>query len=327
MNSRKEADFRIGIIGAGHIAQVMADTINKTKGIVCEAIASRNVDKARDFAIKNKIHKYYGSYLELVRDNDIDMVYIATVNSAHKKNALLCIQHGKPVLLEKPVCLNANDTEEILRCAAEHNVFVAEAMIIRYMDTAKFLREVLQKGVIGDIRLLYSNISMDMPDVERIRSKELGGGALYDIGVYSLHLARMIFGDANAITRTVASMNNGIDLQHTIAISYDKGQEAVLFNSVSWHGDGQAVIYGSNGKIVIDKSFNIQSVKVYKGRRLVLYKKCRKTGYMQELLACKNAIIQGKIETDELPHREILFVSKWMDEIRNMWKKEEKFLQ
>ena len=141
---------RIGILGTGKIAGVMAGTIKKMKNVKCYGVASRSEERAQEFANQYGIKVAYTSYEELVLDEKIDLVYIATPHSEHYANMKLCIENGKNVLCEKAFTANAAQAEEILMLAREKDVFVTEAMWVRYMPMLTTIKGVINSGIIGE---------------------------------------------------------------------------------------------------------------------------------------------------------------------------------
>ena len=196
--------MRLGILGAGWIAQKMAEALkDKPHGCECHAIGSRSLDKAQAFARTNGIPKAYGSYEELVKDPDIDLIYIATPHSHHYPHTRLAIENGKPCLVEKAFTANTREAEALIDLARSKNLFITEAIWTRYMPLSMKVKELMDSGIIGEPRLLTATLCYMMEDKERILRPELCGGALLDLGVYSLNFARMYFG--KDIIRTVSN--------------------------------------------------------------------------------------------------------------------------
>ena len=229
--------MRIGIIGAGWIAEKMALSL-QAKPQDCEvyAIASRSIEKAKDFAQKWSIQKAYGSYEELVSDKDVDLIYIATPHSHHYEHTRLALEHGKPCLVEKAFTANAREAEELLALAKQKNLFITEAIWTRYMPLSHKVTEIMQSGIIGEPRILTATLCYMMEHKERIVRPELCGGALLDLGVYCLNFARMYFG--TDIKRTVTNVHigpTGMDMHECISLSYADGKMANLIATMnSW---------------------------------------------------------------------------------------------
>lgn len=173
------------------------------KGYECLAIASRTQAHADSFAAKHGIARAYGSYEELVKDNDVELVYIATPHALHYEHARICIEHNKPVLCEKAFTANAREAETLLELAESRKVFITEAIWTRYMPLSLKVIELVRQGVIGHPYTLTANLCYPVSEKERMQRPELAGGSLLDLGVYALNFAAMIYGDE--IERTVSA--------------------------------------------------------------------------------------------------------------------------
>lgn len=230
--------MNIGILGAGKIAGVMADTINRMTDVKLYAVGSRSWEKANAFANEFAIDKAYGSYEELVSDDAIDLVYIATPHSHHYEQMKLCIEHGRNVLCEKAFTYNAAQAEEIAGLAAKKNVYVAEAIWTRYMPSRQMINEILEFGVIGDVRTMTCNLSYPISNIERLTNPELAGGALLDVGVYGLNFIVMHMGkDISDIESSVMMHETGVDGQESITVKYRDGRMAVTTHSMYGRSD------------------------------------------------------------------------------------------
>ena len=151
--------MKLGVLGAGHIAEVVAPTWIAMEGIECYTVSSRSLDKAEAFAQKFGFQKAYGSYDEMLADPNVDLVYVATPHSHHFEHMMLAIAFGKNILCEKAFTVNAKEAEMIRFSAAKQGVFVAEAIWTRYMPSRKIIDEVLASGVIGKPNTLTANLS------------------------------------------------------------------------------------------------------------------------------------------------------------------------
>ena len=162
----------IGILGLGNIARKMASTVNLMDGVNLYAVASRSLEKAQEFKEKYFAQKAYGSYLELVQDENIDLVYIATPHSHHADLIKLAINNNKPVLCEKSFTTNLKEAKEVIALAREKNVFLGEAIWTRYLPSRFMIDQILESGVLGNISLVESNLGYKVADKERIYKKE-----------------------------------------------------------------------------------------------------------------------------------------------------------
>ena len=255
--------MRMAIIGAGGIAVCMAKTIAEMDNVEAYAIGSRSQEKADRFAEEYGFQKAYGSYEELVKDENVDLVYIATPHSEHFANAKLCIQHGKPVLCEKSFTANAKQARELIAMAEKAGVFITEAIWVRYMPMLQTIRKELESGSIGEPKLLTANLGYVAADSYRMRTPELAGGALLDVGVYPLNFALMIFGtDIAKVTSTCTYMDTGVDEQNSAALVYEDGKMAVINSSVLVFSDRKGIIHGTKGSMVIENINNFESLTV-----------------------------------------------------------------
>ncbi len=316
--------FKIGIIGAGWIAEKMAMTLKSNPhGCQCYAVASRTLDKAQAFASKWGVEKAYGSYEEIVQDPDVDLIYIATPHSHHYAHTRLTLEHGKPCLVEKAFTANTREAAELLSLAKEKGVFITEAIWTRYMPLSHMVKDIMESGVIGEPRLLTATLCYMMEEKERIIRPELCGGALLDLGVYCLNFARMYFG--TDIIKTVTNCQigpTGMDMQECISLSYADGKMANLQSGALCLNDRQGIINGTEGYIRVDNINCPELIEVYRNYELIAsYPKPTNmiTGYEYQVFECKRCIEQGLLESPMMPHAETLSIMQQMDELRKEW--------
>lgn len=314
------AKIKVGIIGAGKIAAIMSDTVSRMRGAEMYAVASRNMDKAMEFASIHHVTRPYGSYEDMLSDPAVELVYIATPHPFHFEHAKMCIDAGKPVLVEKPFCVNAKEAEELLSYAKKKGVFITEAMWVRYMPMAGTIKKLLKDGVIGTPKMIMANLSYPMLTKERLIKADLAGGALLDVGVYALTFADLFKSSEVDDIHAVAVMTKeGVDAHDSITIRYKDGSMAVLNTSMQTVGDRKGIIQGTEGVMIIENINNYESITVFdKDYKKKVFKKAPKqiTGYEYEIEACKKAIKWHKKECSEMPHETTMLIMKQMDEIR-----------
>lgn len=315
--------LKVGILGAGHIAQKMATTLMGMKEAELYAVAARELSRAEQFADEFHAQKAYGNYEALADDPDIDLIYIATPHSHHFGPARMCLLKGKPVLCEKAFTANAREAEELIRIAQEKQVFLAEAIWTRYMPFSRTIRELTESGIIGKPMMLTASLGYPIAHKERIVRLELCGGALYDLGVYPINFALMTFGnDLEKITSTCMKNEAGIDMQNSITFTYRDGRMAVMQTTAFCASDRQGIISGDKGYLVIDNINNPQQAVVYNtdhqetGRYT-----CppQITGFEYQVLEAAEAIRRGAIEPASMPHAETLRVMQMLDSLRQEW--------
>lgn len=187
--------LRWGILGAGHIARRFAREVPEHTLSTIAAVGARELSRAQVFADELAIERAHGSYADLIADPDVDAIYLATINSTHRDLALACIRAGKPVLVEKPFALNAAETRDVFAAAEEHGVLVVDGMWTRFLPQFTVARQIAANGLLGRLVTAHANFAgiMHAP-VPRIVDVEQGGGALLDIGVYSIAAVHDLLG-------------------------------------------------------------------------------------------------------------------------------------
>lgn len=315
--------MNVGIMGAGGIAVSMANTIRQMPDVKLYAIASRTARKAEDFAREFAVEKAYGSYEEMVRDDKVDLVYIATPHSEHYDGMKLCLAHGKAILCEKAFTANARQAKEILAEAKEKGILVAEAIWTRYMPFLKNMQDVMNSGIIGDPYMLTANLGYVIHHVKRMTDPALAGGALLDVGVYTLNFAAMMFGDQIAKISSVCTYTDtGVDRQNSVTLVFRDGRMAVLNSSMMAKSDRKGIIHGSKGYMIIENINNFAGLKVYDidDQEICSYYAPQQiSGYEYEVEACRQALKEGKTECEQMPHKETIRIMELMDEIRQQW--------
>ena len=315
--------FNVGIIGAGHIAEKMAFTLNRMEDAAAYAVASRSLEKAENFASAHGVEKAYGSYEELLDDPQVDLVYVATPHSLHLRHVKMCLEKGRPVLCEKAFMLNRAEAEEAIRLSEEKDVFLAEAIWTRYMPFRKTVRDVIDSGRIGRPMMLTAHLGYPVVHKERIINPALGGGALLDLGVYVVNFALMMFGDGiSGISSTCVKADTGVDLQESITFTWPDGKMAVMQSTALCASERQAIICGDKGYIVLDNINNPLKAEIWSAGHVLeetLHAPEQITGFEYQVRACISAIREGRIETDFMPHSETLRVMELMDTVRTRW--------
>lgn len=315
--------MKMAILGAGHIAEKMAGTIREMPEITSYAIGARDLSRAQAFAEKFGIEKAYGSYLELVSDPEIDLIYVATPHSHHYDHVKLCLEHGKNVLCEKAFTYNAKMAKEMLDLAVEKNLLLAEAIWTRYLPMRQTILDTMESGIIGKITSLSANLGYSMEDKERIQNPALAGGSMLDLGVYMVNFVSAIFGDDVEKMVSISTMSDkGVDLQNGLMMTYPDGKMAVVYTTALAVSDREAVINGSEGFMKIQNTNNYEAIRIYNmDYELVktIEAPAQITGFEYQVLACKKAIENGLCECPEMPHSEILRMMGWMDTCRAQW--------
>lgn len=316
--------MKFGILGAGFIAAVMADTLCRMAqqgetGAELYAVAARDIGRARAFAAEHNVPKAYGSYEEMLRDPAVEVVYIATPHSLHYRHIKLCADHGKHILCEKPFTVSARQAEDALRYAQARGVLVTEAIWTRYQPMRRIIREAVESGKIGEPRLLTANLGYEMTGKQRIILPELAGGALLDVGLYPLHFAEMVFGRPDEVRGLCTKNTHGVDMTDCITLTWKDGRVANLTAAANAVSDRYGVIYSTKGYLMVDNINNPQGLRMVDDTgRLIEEIACppQLTGYEYEVRETVDCIRRGLPECPSMPHRETVHMMEQMDHLR-----------
>ena len=244
------AALRVGILGAAHIARSFVAGVQRSARVTVSAVASRDPDRAQAFAREFAIARHFGSYEALLNDREIDAVYIPLPNSLHAEWSIRAAQAGKHVLCEKPLAATADEARAMFDAARRHGVHLVEGYPYRAQPQTLKLRELLDAGVIGEVRLIQSSFGFTLGAGANIRlNPQLAGGALMDIGTYPVSLVRMIAKSRPVRVHAVAQWTGGVDRALAATLTFENGLFAQLTCSFSACLHRQALIAGSNGVI------------------------------------------------------------------------------
>lgn len=314
--------IRVGIMGAGRIAITMAKTLNGMENARAYAVASRSREKAEEFAKENGIAKAYGSYEEMLADENVDLVYVATPHSHHYICCKMCLEAGKNVLCEKSFTVTADQARKLFDLAEEKNLLITEAIWTRYMPSRKMINDLIASGVIGHVTSLTANLNYNITDKKRITDLKLAGGALLDVGVYPINFARMIFGDTMTECHANAVFKDGVDFMDNIAMVFEGDKMASLHSSVQSVSERNGMIYGTDGFFKVTNINNPEKITVYNKNyeETASYLPPKQiTGYEYEVESCIKALEEGRLECPEMPHEETLKVVQIMENILRSW--------
>ncbi len=333
-NSTPTAKLRWGVMGAGRLARDVVREV-QSHGVHVQAIGARDQQRADEFAAELGLLKAHASYFALANDPEVDAVYVVTTNQAHLECALLAIAAGKHVLIEKPFTMSASEARQIAEAARAAGVFCMEAMWTRFLPMHVEIARCLSEGMIGEAQYLLADHSQYLPPSvsERLWSRELGGGALLDLGVYPINFAARLFGlptgvvargtltgpDAGPFGDGVG--DGGVDAEVAIIFDHAGGHRSTLHACMTQAGPTDATILGTKGSIVIEGPFYFQtSFKVLNPQREVLYSyesPSRDAGKIFQFLETQRCIDAGLTESAAMPLDESVSIMGLMDEVRS----------
>lgn len=287
--------------------------------------ASRSLEKAERFAEKFSIPKAYGSYEALLSDENIDAVYIATPHSLHKENCLAAIAHGKHILCEKPLVLTKADAEEVFAAAVQKGVFIMEAMWTRFIPTFIKVKEWVNAGRIGDVRLIQASFGFHAPENPdgRLLNKALAGGALYDLGVYLIEMTQEFTRGKHLaeIQSFSVPTATGVDGSDSIVFRYEDGTTAQLFCSLLCDVENAAILYGETGYIKLLPDFHHpRRVELYQNHRLIeVFEPEYHLGYEFEISHVAQCIAKGRLVSDIVPPQDTIDCEAMFETLLTKW--------
>ncbi|PZD96744.1 gfo/Idh/MocA family oxidoreductase [Paenibacillus sambharensis] len=319
-----EKTIKWGIMGPGGIARSFAADLLETPGAELAAVASRSKERADAFAQEFGAARSYDSYEAFVQDEEVDIVYIGTLHPAHKEGMLLCLRAGKAVLCEKPFTMNAQEAEEVVQAAREHNTFIMEAMWTRYLPAIVQTRAWIEEGRIGEVKMVTAEFGFDIgwaPE-NRLLNKKLGGGALLDAGIYPISFASMIFGQQPSRIMSSAHIGEtGVDERFTALFEYEGGQTAQLSASVRLRTANNAFIYGTAGYIHVPNFLFASSASLHTDAEepLVFTDNRKLNGYIFEAQEAMRCLREGRKESAVMPAAETCDIMRTLDRLREQW--------
>ena len=323
--------IRWGFLGAGGIAGKVARDLASTPGNVLAAVAARDLARAEDFAARfgpgdtrgsASRPRAYGDYRALVEDPDVDVVYIGTTHPMHREQALLAIGAGKPVLIEKPVCLTAADTREVFAAAEAAGVFAMEAMWMRTNPLIRQAQQLISAGAIGEVRSVRAEMALGLPFDPGHRLYELanGGGALLDLGVYPVTFAWLFLGKPDRVAVAGSLAPTGADATVAMQWSFADGRDAQLWCSAPIGGPYRGLILGTDGWLETEGRFHRPTGLVLHNadgeQRFADPLDPQLPGYRPEIEEVARCLRAGRLTSELVPPAETIAIMQLLDAAR-----------
>ena len=309
--------IRWGFLGAGGIAASMAADLHHGNNMLY-AVAARDADRAAAFAARFGASHSHGDYLSVVEDPEVDIVYIATTHPFHREQALMAIDAGKHVLIEKPLTLNAPHAREVLTAASDKGVFAMEAVWMRANPLILKAQELVAQGVIGDVVAVHADFSIEVgfDPAHRLFDLANGGGALLDLGVYPMHFASLFLGrpDTQQVLGTLSP--TGSDATVALQWGYDSGATAQLRCATTAWTPGRATIAGTAGSISVEPWFLNPArlvVTTSEGESRV---DGEETAYGPQIEEVERCLRAGLLESPRVPHADTIAILELIDQAR-----------
>lgn len=292
-----------GIMGLGNIANEFAEGMLTLHSIY--GACARDFEKAKKFKDKYNVQKIYSDYEEMLEDENIDIVYIATVNSQHLKNIMSCLRHGKHVLCEKAIWGNYIEFKEAYEYAQKHNLLLCEAMTIYHMPLFAKIKEMIKQGKIGKLKMVEADLGSLKEDdpTNRFFSKELGGGAMLDIGTYALSFLRYFLeGDIVNMNYVMSKYQTGVDEMWSISMEMDSHEIGSANLTFRAKLPKRAVVAGDKAYITIYNYVRADCAEITypDGKKEMIY--CGKTSeaLSYEILDVEESLLNKKSGKDHI---------------------------
>jgi predicted dehydrogenase len=258
--------LRWGVAGVGKISDDFVTAAAFLPGTqLIAAAAGSSKERANEFAQRHGFQRAHGSYLELAQDKDVDIIYVGNVHPQHRDTVLTMLEHGKAVLCEKPIGLTGGQAEEMADFAKEMGLFLLEGHWDRFFPATQAVRAAIKRGLIGNVRHVESHFAMSAPEsVERLYKRELGGGALLDIGVYPLSFIQYVYeGEEPTQVQATATLKDGVDTHGTALLQYAEGKTATASFSFRLAATNGGTVYGDAGRIWVPDAHAPSEITIY----------------------------------------------------------------
>ncbi|XP_073320828.1 trans-1,2-dihydrobenzene-1,2-diol dehydrogenase [Pagrus major] len=319
---------RWGICGAGKISNDFTVALKSLPpgDHQVVAVAARKLENAQEFAKKHSISRAYGGYEALARDPDIDVVYIGVIHPYHLSTCLLFMNAKKNVLCEKPLAMNTKEVKQALASAKMNDVFFMEAVWTRFFPASVEIRRLLAQGEIGEVKMVRSEFGLPLHDVARAVQKELGGGAILDLGVYCLQFTCMVYNGEKpeSIQATGICLETGVDDTDVVTLKFSNNRMAVFTTSLDVTLPNEAVIVGTKGTIRIPEHMWCPTTLVVNGKETqypvpephLPLNFTNSTGMRYEAEEVRQCLLKGLKESAVMSHADSVLLAEVEDEIR-----------
>jgi predicted dehydrogenase len=314
-----------GILGCGKIARKFAADLRLVENSELIAVGSLDKERGNEFAKTFHAKHVHRQYELLVKDPEVDVIYIATPHGFHYEHTMLCLQHKKAVLCEKAFALNARHAKEMIAFARKQKTFVMEAFWTKFLPQYQKTIEFIRSGTIGDIKWIQADFGFNCGDPIPLRLIEpkLGGGSLLDIGIYPVFLAQSILGKPIEIKAVATMYPTGVDEQISISMKFANGALAALSSTFASDTPVEAVIAGTKGKILLKNRFHnaIATLELAIGKdepKPIEVHREDGFGYQFEARHVGDCLRKGLIESPVMSHEDTIAQMETLDAIRNL---------
>ncbi|KAM9480779.1 trans-1,2-dihydrobenzene-1,2-diol dehydrogenase isoform 1-T1 [Clarias gariepinus] len=320
--------LRWGICSAGKISHdftVALKTLPPEEQQVV-AVAARNLKRAEEFAQKHCIPKVYSSYEELAKDPEIDVVYVGTIHPHHLPVGIMFLNAKKNVLCEKPLAMNLREAKELVATAKTNNVFLMEAVWTRFFPASLEISRLLAQEAVGEVKLVRADFGACLKNISRSVEKELGGGALLDIGIYCLQFVLMVYDGEKpeSIQASGVCLDSGVDESMVVTLKFSRERLAVCTCTIAVDLPNEAVIFGTKGTIKVPAPMWSPTSLIVNGKETqypvpepyLPLNFINSTGMRYEAEEVRQCLLKGLKESSRMSHQDSALLAAIMDECR-----------
>lgn len=319
--------LRWGIAAAGKISHDFVTGLSTLPSDehIAVAIGARDKQRAEEFAKLHGIPSAYGSYEELAKASDVDVVYIGALNPQHFDIGMMMLKHGKHILVEKPLCMNEKQVQKLVAYAKSQKLFLMEAVWSRFFPAYQYVRQQITNGALGEVREVNVSFGFNLTAIDRLQKKELGGGTVLDLGIYVIQASQWVFREPPVSIKATGELNaEGVDLGVQATLEYSGGRVAKIETSAKEELQNKAIIKGSKGQItilnfwcpttIIDIDGQEKTWKLPEGKWKTNF--LNSEGLRYEAMEVRKCIKEGKLESDDVSHSESILLAHIEDSIR-----------
>lgn len=313
--------IRWGILGTGKIAKAMALGLRDTAGAELVAVASRTDESAARFGAEYGVARCHGSYQALADDPEVDVIYIATPHPMHYENAIMCLNAGKALLVEKSFTVNRREAEEIVALARAKKLFMMEAMWSRFMPAIVEAKRIIDSGEIGTPASVTADFGFaaDAGPEHRLFNPALGGGSLLDLGIYPLSLSAFFLGPVVSAHATGELGATGVDVQAAFTLQHESGAVSSCLSSLRARTPCELTISGDKGYVRLNTRFHYTeslTVELAEGGKTELLIPRSGNGYPHEAAEVVRCLRAGLLESPVMPLDESVALMGILDTMR-----------
>ncbi|MCR2812260.1 Gfo/Idh/MocA family oxidoreductase [Microbacterium sp. zg.Y1090] len=313
--------LRWGILATGGIAHAFTSDL-RTAGLDVVAVGSRSAASAQRFADEFSIPRAHGSYEDLAADPEVDIVYIATPHPAHADNAVMMLDAGKHVLVEKPFTLTAAEAARVRDVARRNGLLAMEAMWTRYLPHMQRIRRLIAEGAVGEVRTVFADHTQKITadPTHRLNALELGGGALLDLGIYPVSFIWDVLGAPTSVRAVARLAETGADAEVATVMTHASGAVSSSVSSSRAAGPNTAHVVGTEGRIDIDRTWYAPTTFRLTDPdgtiREEFVSDVDGRGMQYQALAAERLIAEGRTDSEELSLDESVAIMGTLDDIR-----------